>query len=149
MQHLTRLILISLIITLLSSCSTISHDKQMTDLYCDSYFVYDMCALDVDYNGEVDFIYFNGNKEIMLYWENMAPAIPDHLKFHECAQMMDAALRNSASELLFLSDETSFLEKSNTETRIFLHYARYVGPVSSCNGTDDDDDFGDIDDDDF
>ncbi len=146
----TGLLLLALVLVLITGCASTPEEgsrQPITHLYCDSYFVYDMCAMDIDNNGAVDFIYFSDDKDIILYWETMKPQTPDHLNYHKCAQIMDEPLRRSASELFFISDETSFLEKSNIETRIFLHYSRYFGRVNSCNNGEEEDEFGGVEED--
>ena len=140
------------IIAFLSGC--VSHQASDAKLaiqpnseYCDSYLSYPMCAKDVDGNGEVDFMYFNDSMEIFMVMADYLGAEFEGLTYHECTQEMDESLQRISSELLYITEDTSSLERSAIQARLMLNYSRYIAKVSSCHDPNyaSDEGFGDED----
>ncbi len=106
--------------------------KPVYTLYCDNFFIYEMCAKDIDNNGDVDLVYFSDSKEIFLYREDVQAAVSADLSFHTCAQPMDEELAAIGSELLYISDDMSFFERLEIKRRMLTSYARYKPQINAC-----------------
>lgn len=126
------------VVCLLSACS--SQTTQTTDntpqtvnsIYCDSYFVYDMCAVDFDKNGEIDFMYFQDSDEIFMtnpYFpkENL-PLKP----LHRCVQPMDDGMIVASTRLLSIDEKTSAIETAQIKSRLLIAFIRAQGKMDTC-----------------
>lgn len=148
-------------VLLLSACSnqrlaetpvelpTESAQKAVTESsYCDNYFVYQMCAQDINEDGQVDYMYFNDSKEIFMQsaelaarsartpWEQLN--IEAASGMHRCVQTMDNELQQAASALLTINEDTGAFTKTKIKTRLMLSYGRYMGDINRCHYSDDD-----------
>ncbi len=134
----------------------------LTDTFCDSYFVYSMCARDIDHDGLADFMYFEDTREIFMQTDEVATQtssvtsteLPENwgqdLAIHKCAQTMDEELQNAASSLFTIHDKTGALRKTQIKSRLILSYSRYMSQINRCNSGNlampsTEDSFGDID----
>ena len=140
-----------ILVVVLSACSHQPQKKfdAVTNLFCDRYLIYRMCALDVTDNGQTDFLYFEDSREIFLYDPQGSATIPVNLIMHECAQSMDAPLIDATSLLLTVNEEMGFFRKSEIKNKIFYHYMRYVPRINRCNRERNKQEEYDVDDDPF
>ncbi|HJO12592.1 MAG: hypothetical protein QGG67_07250 [Gammaproteobacteria bacterium] len=122
-------------VLLLSSCGVFfsEGERPVNVLVCDSFLVYDMCAQDLDADGVVEFVYFDDNYEIFLYRAGTEDRVPDNLIMHRCAQEMDDNIIGSASRILYISDSTPLLEKTDIKGSMMISYISYMPRVASCN----------------
>ena len=161
-MNTARLFALLNLVALLSACAGISHQPDstlqspVTDLYCDRYFSYQMCAKDSDGNGDVDYMYFQDTGEIFMHKEGIKEAFSTTLAFHACAQTMNQAILNTSSKLLYINEETSLLKKTSLKSKLILDYASYLPKINQCNNVNQDyafdsdsDDFGNEDYDDL
>lgn len=100
--------------------------------YCTTYFIYEMCAYDVNADGHADALYFNDTKEVFMY--DVAQQLPlyDELPFHPCVHIMDEDLREASTRLLYIYEDTSFAKKTKVKAQLINQYLRYSGSVSAC-----------------
>lgn len=132
-------------------------NQPSTSLYCDSYLIYRMCAMDIDKNGDVDFMYFEDTNEIFMISAEYNGERFENFIYHECLQPMDDAIRNASSELLFINKSSGALKKTQLKTRLMLNYTRYLPDINHCMNSHhiaehsefNDDSFGDEDYEDF
>lgn len=161
---------------LLSACASplTTHSKpdadhrssELTDTFCDSYFIYAMCARDINHDDLADFMYFEDTGEIFMQTDEIAArtsgiipaAIPadwgSDLTVHKCAQTMDEELQHAASLLFTINGKTGALRKTQIKSQLILSYSRYMGRINRCNSgslamPSTEDSFGDIDYDDL
>ena len=126
-----------MLLTLLAACSSsLDMDSPVVDLYCDNFLIYDMCAQDLNRDGEVELVYFTDTREVFLYRDGALPRIPDELSMHRCAQMMDNAIITNTSRLFYISEETSYLERTNIRSDMMFSYISYIPRVAGCNEND-------------
>ncbi len=118
---------------LLAGCSTPQLTEQPNTLYCDRFMIYEMCALDLTHNGEVDMLYFADTLETFMYWEDTSALIPSDYPYHECVQPGDEEIRKLGSRLLHIEEDTHGMQVSNIKTRLLLSYTRYMPEVKRCN----------------
>lgn len=133
MNMLYRVALFPLTLIVVACSSTPTQYAAVHDVYCDKYLFYPMCAQDISGNGQTDFVYFEDSKEIFLFNQHFLADKPEHLIVHECAQSMDDPLIDAASQILTVSDDTTFLRRSEIKNRIFYHYMRYLPRINRCN----------------
>lgn len=124
---------------LLSACSLPPNNHQHvadqtvpTSLYCDSYFVYGMCAQDVDNDTQVDYMYFTDTNEIFMINPAYTSLEQTALTFHQCIQLMDERMLEASSRLLLITDESSALEKARIKGQLILNYSRYMNDIQAC-----------------
>ena len=103
-----------------------------TDAFCDNYLVYDMCVRDMDGNGEVDVMYFADTQEIFMLTEEYYHRDIGEFTLHRCVQVMDASVQKASSELLYIDQETSTLQKAQVKSRLMLDYAKYYPRINRC-----------------
>lgn len=144
MKQISHVFLLFLVTTLLGACASHKPDErvQIHQVYCDSYLHYDMCAEDLNGNGEVDILFFKDTYEVMMYWEPTRHLIPTSRPMHRCAQIMSVDLKQANTETLYVNEETDALTIAHIKTRIFLNYLPYMAGVNRCNGLAEGDDFG-------
>ncbi len=129
-----KLVVMFLVAVLLSACQfTYDGERPVSDLYCDSFLVYDMCATDTNRDGVVDLVYFSDDMQVFMYREGADRRIPRHLRRHRCAVLMDEDLVATTSRLFFIDEETSAIEKTDIRGAMLLKYIAYMPEVSACN----------------
>ncbi len=129
-----RLILVMFTLLSLSACSlTGIGDRPVSDLYCDRFLVYDMCAQDLDSDGVVEFVYFPDSKDVFMYREGADEIVPIELNMHRCAVLMDESLVATTSRVFYVGDETTFLEKQDIKGAMMIKYIAYMPGVTACN----------------
>ena len=78
---------------LLAACSSAPQNagsqtpQPLSQQFCDSYFIYNMCARDVDADGEVDLMYFTDTNEIFMLWPDTDIEPIEELSAHRCMQV--------------------------------------------------------------
>jgi hypothetical protein len=103
-----------------------------TAQYCDNFLIYDMCARDLNRDGEVDLVYFTDTMDIFMYREGANRRIPADLTMHRCARLMDEDLVATTSRLFFIGDTTTFLEKQDIRGAMMIKYIAYMPEVTAC-----------------
>ena len=144
-----------LLTILLSACASSPTPDPLNaanTLFCDNYFIYAMCAKDLDGNGEVDIMYFEDTNEVFMAQNTNPQGLPDPFSQHRCMQVMDDSLQKASNALLGLTENSSSIQRTKIKTRMILNYSRYLSTINSCNDPDyvahtksNDDDFGDED----
>ena len=134
-QYLTM----ALIVALLNACASvdskypIAHVPPVNSVFCDTYFIYQMCVEDVDDNGDVDILFFQDTGEVFMYQAGQEENISGDKPLHECAQIMDDSMQAASSELLYVTDDMGFFEKTRIKKNLMVNYARYRGRINQCN----------------
>lgn len=103
--------------------------------YCDRYFAYEMCVRDHNRDGKVDFMYFADTQEVFMAMPGFDDTNTTGRPAHRCIQPMDAAMQNTASDLLTINGDTGAMDKAKIKSRLLLSYSRYVAKVNRCHGT--------------
>lgn len=101
--------------------------------YCDNFLIYDMCAVDRDADGAVDFVYFADDDEIFMYRPGAEDDFPPERGVHRCAMAMDEDLVETTSRLFFIDEDTSFLVRQDIRGAMMLKYMSYMPEVTACN----------------
>ncbi len=151
-----RYLTIILLLSLQAGCTSttrpaVAGDKVLGDLYCDSYFIYKMCAKDLDSSGEVDVIYFQDTSEVFMVNPVVDESVLASMPMHECVQVMDDEILAASSALLTINESTGILTKTRIKSRLILSYASIMADVNKCHKPAADlampaaDDFGDED----
>ena len=160
MPTLTIRICILVLLFTISGCSSLSSTKQaettsspFNTKYCDSYFIYDMCAEDMDSDGVTDVIYFSDSREVFLLNPELSKEKANEFDEHKCIQLMDNEMISASSELHRVNDQTGMMKRNSIKARLMLNYTRFMPFVNRCMGNEyampEGDDFGDEDFDDF
>ena len=118
----------------LAACSTfVPGEHPVSTLYCDNYLIYDMCATDLNRDGQVDLVYFTDTMDVFMYRDNEVERIPGHLGLHRCAMQMDEDLVATTSKLFYITEQTTALEKNDIKGAMLLKYMTYMPTVTECN----------------
>ena len=128
------LLIIALVI--ISGCSqhkTQSPAAPANMRYCDSYFVYNMCAEDQNGDGIVDYLYFEDSREIFMLSPDLPASKINGLGTHRCVQEMDKAMQRASSRLLLIDEHTSQLQRTRVKSALFTNYIRYLGRINACS----------------
>lgn len=133
MSRVRCLLLLALLVSLNGCLSVDEYLNPKNSLYCDNFLVYDMCVRDMDRDGVAEFIYFEDSQEVFLYSEDALAQLPGNLGVHYCARVMDPDLVATTSRMLFIDDETSFMERSDIRGSLLLRYMTLMPDVAACN----------------
>ena len=121
-------------IFLLASCSTsLDMSRPLSDFYCDNFLIYDMCAQDLNQDGEVELVYFADTNEVFLYRGGSESDLPGTLSMHRCAQQMNEDIVQNTSRLFYISEETSYIERSDIRGSLMMSYVSFLPRVAGCN----------------
>lgn len=126
------------LVLFLSACSSqsVKEDKEKppiaSNTYCDSYFVYDMCAEDIDRNGEIDFMYFQDTDEIFMTNPHFPTANLPPKPLHRCIQSMDEGMIIAGTRLLTINDDTNGIEKTQIKSRLLMEFIKAQGRMGTC-----------------
>lgn len=119
---------------LLAGCvSSLDMTRPVSDNYCDNFLVYEMCAQDLDKDGEVELVYFSDTSEVFLYRDGSETSLPGSLSMHRCAQPMNEEIVRNTSRLFYISEDTSYLERSDIRGSLMLSYVSYLPRVAGCS----------------
>jgi hypothetical protein len=130
----TKLVTVTLSLLLLAGCSSsVDLNLPVSDFYCDNFLIYDMCAQDLDQDGRVELVYFADTNEVFLYRGGSQSKLPGSLSMHRCAQPMNEEIVRHTSRLFFISDETSYLERSDIRGSLMMSYVGFLPRVAVCN----------------
>ncbi|WP_101756799.1 hypothetical protein [Oceanicoccus sp. KOV_DT_Chl] len=150
----TKLIFCCLCALLLSACAGTSKQPDQAaanTLFCDNYFAYQMCAKDLDQNGDVDVMYFKDTRQIFMTKPDQQHLIPIGFIKHPCIQVMDEELQQASNKMLQINEQTTALQRTKIKTMMILNSGRYIIKINSCKDPDyaahgnDNDSFGDED----
>ena len=129
-----RNFVVAIPLVLLAACSSsLDMNRPVSDFYCDNFLVYDMCAQDLDSDGQVELVYFTDTNEVFLYRHGSESYLPDELSMHRCAQPMNDAIVRNTSRLFYITEETGYLERSNIRGDLMFSYVSYLPKVAGCN----------------
>lgn len=101
--------------------------------YCDSFMIYDMCAVDPNRDGRVDFVYFEDSDEVFMYSEGGLARKPASRPMHRCAQQMEEDLVEITSRLFYVDEDTSALEKNDIRGAMMIRYFAKLPEITACN----------------
>jgi hypothetical protein len=101
--------------------------------YCDSFMIYDMCAVDPNRDGRVDFVYFEDTDEVFMFSEGGLARKPASRPMHRCAQQMEEDLVEITSRLFYVDEDTSALEKNDIRGAMMIRYFAKLPEVTACN----------------
>ncbi len=127
-----RSLLIATVFLGLNACS-FSAFGPVSNVYCDNFLVYDMCAQDLNGDGEVEYVYFADSLDVFMYREGGIDNVPAPHEIHRCAQLMDEDLVATTSRVFTVTDNTSYLEKQDIRGAMMLKYISYMPRVTACN----------------
>ena len=133
----SRFLIPGLACTSLLSCASSGETRALmpvSDLYCDNFLIYEICAQDMNRDGIVELVYFSDTNEVFLYREGTESQVPDALTMHNCVQMMDDDIVNNASQLFYISDQTPYIERLDIKGALMFSYMGYMPRVSRCTG---------------
>lgn len=122
-----------------SACATLPENESdaqsaeaVRSAYCDSYLIYEMCAVDVDGNGTTDALYFDDTNEIFMYDSALATEDYSAYQMHPCVQVMDGEMKEASNLLLTVADNTPFMERLAIKKGLMFNYMRYNARVQEC-----------------
>lgn len=120
---------------LLTACASGERERALpvNTLVCDSFLIYDMCAQDLNGDGEVEFVWFADTYEVFLFREDTAHRVPDDLTLHRCAQQMNDDIVRNASMLFFIDDDTGHVARLDIKGALIASYMSYIPRVNRCN----------------
>ena len=127
-----------LIVLFLSACSSQNTKQENEELplanniYCDSYFIYDMCAEDIDRNGEIDFMYFQDTDEIFMKNPRFPLESLPPKPLHRCVQSMDEGMIIAGTRLLTITDDTNGIEAAQIKSRLLMQFIKAQGRMETC-----------------
>lgn len=136
--YLVRLLSIFTLLFMVA-CSSITTPEQDNfvdhNVQCMRYFIYEICVRDFDADKQVDFVYFNDTQETFLYRSDIEPSKLVGLGFpmHRCVQLLNDETQQAANDLLLVSKEDSYQEKSRIKKAMVDSYASYAPTVKACN----------------
>ena len=119
-----------------AGCSLFQTSEPVTvtrELYCDSYFIYDMCALDFDRDGATDVLYFEDTNEVFMHGADSSPQMLAAYDMHPCVQVMDESMQEATDRLLTISKRTTYGNKLAIRRSLLVNYSRYAGRVGACH----------------
>ena len=131
-----KLLTILLPLFLLASCSSsLDMTRPVSDFYCDNFLIYEMCAQDLNQDGEAELVFFTDTNEIFLYRDGTEPVLPGALSMHRCAQPMNEDILRDTSRLFYISDNTSYLERSDIKGSLMVSYVSFLPRLAGCSAT--------------
>lgn len=133
-MQLIRLSIVLLSLLALTACGLgTAGVSPTTSLYCDNFLFYTMCARDMDHDGIVDFVYFEESEEVFMWREGARDDVPADMKFHQCAEVMDAELVATTNRVFFVDENTSYLERQDIRGGMMIKYITKLPWVAACN----------------
>jgi hypothetical protein len=118
----------------LTACaSSFELQRPVSDLYCDNFLIYEICAQDIDGDGEVEMVYFTDTNEVFLYRNGTETWLPASLSMHRCAQQMNTDVISNTSRLFYITEDTTYLERANIRGDLIFSYVSYIPRVASCS----------------
>ena len=127
------LVLPTMLVALASCSSSLDMSHPVSDFYCDNFLIYDMCAQDLDQDGRVELVYFTDTREVFLYRDGSERNLPGVLSMHRCAQPMNEDIIRNTSRLFYISEDTTYLERSDIRGNLMLSYVSYLPRVTGCS----------------
>jgi len=129
-----KLFIVLLPLLLLASCSSsLDMSRPVSDFYCDNFLIYDMCAQDLDQDGEVELVFFTDTSEVFLYQDGSESKLPGDLSMHRCAQPMNEEILRNTSRLFYISEDTTYLERSDIRGSLMMSYVSFLPRVAGCS----------------
>ena len=119
----------------LAACNSIKLVSSIanSNVYCDNFLVYEMCAEDIDNDGIVEYVYFADTLEVFLFRQGAKESIPSRLERHRCVRAMDEELVATTNRVFGVTDETTFLEKQDIRGAMMIKYFAYLPEITACN----------------
>ncbi len=119
---------------ILSGCRTsVQGEPPTNNLYCDNFLIYELCALDSNRDGIVEFVYFNDSKELFMYRDQLPRRLPTGITMHRCAMPMDESLVGTTSRVFYIDESTTLLEKTDIRGAMMIKYIAQLPEVTACN----------------
>lgn len=129
-----RLNFLVLISITLAGCQLVDHGvRPVSNLYCDNFLVYDICAQDLNRDGVVELVYFEDSREVFMYRDGADAEIPTGLEMHRCARVMGDDLVATTSRLFFVDETTTYLARTDIRGQMLLKYIAFLPGVTACN----------------
>lgn len=129
-----RHLILALSILTLNACGLARlGDFPVSNLYCDNFLIYDMCAEDLNRDGVVEYVFFEDSLDVFMYREGAEASIPDKYGLHRCALLMDEDLVATTSRVFMVTDETTYLERQDIKGAMMIKYIAYMPRVTACN----------------
>lgn len=131
-----KILTVLLPLFLLAGCaSSLDMSSPVSDFYCDNFLVYEMCAQDLNKDGEVELVFFTDTNEVFLYRGGTEPVLSGALSMHRCAQPMNEDIIRNTSRLFYISDETTYLERSDIRGSLMMSYVSFLPRLAGCSET--------------
>ncbi|MBK52046.1 MAG: hypothetical protein CMQ45_06635 [Gammaproteobacteria bacterium] len=122
------------VISLITACgSFVNSPRPLNAEYCDSFLIYEMCAMDTNRDGVVDLVYFTDSKEVFMYHPEFGGEYPSGLELHRCATPMDEELVATTNRVFYVDDSTPFLERQDIKGEMMLKYVANLPEITACN----------------
>lgn len=131
-QHTIRLLLVTITLLSFNACSVTGFGGSLSDVYCDNFLIYDMCAQDLNGDGVVEYVYFADTLEVFMFRDGANENVPAPHGMHRCAMPMDEDLVATTSRVFQVTDETSYLEKQDIRGAMMIKYIAYMPRVTTC-----------------
>ncbi|NKB33857.1 MAG: hypothetical protein GKR91_12230 [Pseudomonadales bacterium] len=132
-QHSIRLFLVAIALFGFNACSVTGFGGPVSNVYCDNFLIYDMCAQDLNDDGVVEYVYFADTMDVFMFRDGADENIPSPHGMHRCAMPMDDDLVATTSRVFEVTDETSYLEKQDIRGAMMIKYMTYLPQVTTCN----------------
>lgn len=116
---------------------------EATNTHCARYLIYDMCAHDVNMDGETDYFFFADDDQIFLLRDGFEAT---DRPLHPCYQVMSAGLQSVANDTLDPKVQNDPTLTRKTKQALLTNYLKLFPTISACQirlgrGPEDADDF--------
>ena len=102
-------------------------------LVCDTWFIYELCAQDYTGDGQLDLLYFDDTKEILMYRMGTRELVQEVLPLHVCARAMEQTTVDAGTKMLYAGPEISFIELLGYKRTLAADYLAAQDEVRACN----------------
>ena len=122
------------LVLLFGGCASTPPTDDVANLFCDGYFLYVMCAEDIDSDGIADIMFFQDDMQVFMYHDDVAEAVEtgDYI-LHRCALRMDEITREITTGMIAINDDTPLLEELDLKKRLLVRYNQRRHEMDECN----------------
>jgi hypothetical protein len=125
--------LVAVFALLLAGCTTIPGDERPAGRHqCETFFVCQVCVSDMNFDTQVDYVYFDDTREVFMFEDSMRDAIRAVMAFHPCAIPMAESTREYSSQLMY-GDDLPLSTRIAIKGRLVRNYRAAQPAVDACN----------------
>jgi hypothetical protein len=95
--------------------------------------IYEMCVTDLNSDGVIEFVYFEGSRQAFMYRPGTLRRLPKTLTLHPCATEMDDEMVRITSRMFYIDESTTLLEKTDIRGSLMLRYMAALPEITACN----------------